>query len=85
MMSHVTTSATVTCHVFTFIVTVKDDLLRYSSFSKARPHSWYLGCNSTPGHFPRHHAESRSSKIYGSNCHLGWRTLVLKCNKNNYD
>ncbi len=18
-------------------------------------------------------------------CHLGWRTLVLKCNKNNYD
>jgi hypothetical protein len=20
-----------------------------------------------------------------SNCHLGWRTLVLKCNKNNYD
>ncbi len=23
--------------------------------------------------------------IYGPFCHLGWHTLVLKCNKNNYD
>jgi hypothetical protein len=21
----------------------------------------------------------------GANCHLGWHTLVLKCNKNNHD
>ncbi len=23
--------------------------------------------------------------LYYTHCHLGWRTLVLKCNKNNYD
>jgi hypothetical protein len=23
--------------------------------------------------------------LFMCNCHLGWRTLVLKCNKNNYD
>jgi hypothetical protein len=23
--------------------------------------------------------------MYVHNCHLGWRTLILKCNQNNYD
>jgi hypothetical protein len=28
---------------------------------------------------------SSRQRICTCNCHLGWRTLVLKCNKNNYD
>ncbi len=34
---------------------------------------------------PHTHMITYLHTSYLKNCHLGWRTLVLKCNKNNYD
>ncbi len=59
-------------------VTIKSSFLQQNCFMQhsSFDHSWARGCLMHLRDWMHY---------FNQYCHLGWRTLVLKCNKNNYD